>query len=54
MDGAQHDFKNIRTTGVADADGDKAFDEETFSSPESLPVSPTLPPSAVIQIMSRR
>jgi len=30
MDSKQHDFKNIRTTGVAEADGDKAFDEEAF------------------------
>ncbi len=31
MDGARHDFKNLQTTGVASDDGDKAFDEETFS-----------------------
>ena len=59
MDGAQHDFKNIRATGVANADGDKAFDEETFAGPARLssmslePALSALPASAVIQIMSR-
>ncbi len=33
MDNKRHDFKNIRTTGVADADGDKAFDAEDFGEP---------------------
>jgi len=36
MDTKQHDFKNIKTTGVPDAEGDKAFDAEEFS-PASLP-----------------
>ena len=36
MDTKKHDFKNIKTTGVADAEGDKAFDAEEFS-PASLP-----------------
>ena len=36
MDTKKHDFKNIKTTGVADAEGDKAFDAEDFS-PASLP-----------------
>ncbi len=30
MDTARHNFKDIQTTGVPDADGDKVFDEETF------------------------
>ncbi len=30
MDTTRHDFKNIRTSGVPEADGDKGFDEETF------------------------
>jgi len=30
MDTTRHDFKNIKTTGVPEADGDKGFDEETF------------------------
>jgi tRNA 2-thiocytidine biosynthesis protein TtcA len=30
MDGKRHDFKNIKTTGVASADGDMAFDAEEF------------------------
>ncbi len=31
MDAKLHDFKGIQTTGVADADGDKAFDPESFA-----------------------
>ncbi len=30
MDTTRHDFKNIKTTGVPEADVDKGFDEETF------------------------
>ena len=33
MDTSRFDFKNIKTTGVADADGDKAFDAEDFVVP---------------------
>ena len=33
MDSRHHDFKNIRITGLPSEDGDKAFDEEEFSSP---------------------
>jgi tRNA 2-thiocytidine biosynthesis protein TtcA len=33
MDTKRHDFKNIKVTGVASADGDKAFDTDTFSPP---------------------
>ena len=36
MDGKRYDFKGIQATGVASEDGDKAFDEEEFSS-SSLP-----------------
>ncbi len=36
MDAAQHNFKDIRTTGVPCLDGDKAFDQEEFPVP-SLP-----------------
>ena len=36
MDSGQHDFKNIRATGVADPEGDKGFDPEEFTTP-SLP-----------------
>jgi tRNA 2-thiocytidine biosynthesis protein TtcA len=36
MDTKRHDFKNIKTTGLADPEGDKAFDAEDFS-PASLP-----------------
>ena len=31
MDSQQHDFKNIKATGVADANGDKAFDADEFN-----------------------
>ena len=33
MDVRRHDFKGIKITGVADADGDKVFDEEPFPMP---------------------
>jgi tRNA 2-thiocytidine biosynthesis protein TtcA len=33
MDLKRHDFKNIKTTGMADEDGDKAFDAEEFTVP---------------------
>jgi tRNA 2-thiocytidine biosynthesis protein TtcA len=31
MDTKRHDFKNIKTTGLPDAEGDKAFDAEEFA-----------------------
>jgi tRNA 2-thiocytidine biosynthesis protein TtcA len=43
MDTTRFDFKNIKTTGVADVDGDKAFDTEEFA-------APTLPGLQVVQI----
>ena len=43
MDSKRHDFKGIKTTGVADPEGDKAFDAEEFT-----PAAP--PGSAVIGI----
>jgi len=43
MDSKRHDFKGIKTTGVADAEGDKAFDAEEF-------MVPALPGRAVIGI----
>ena len=30
MDASLFDFKNLKTTGVADENGDIVFDEETF------------------------
>jgi tRNA 2-thiocytidine biosynthesis protein TtcA len=33
MDNKQHDFKGIRSTGMPDPDGDKAFDAEEFFGP---------------------
>lgn len=44
MDHQRHDFKNIQITGVPDADGDKAFDEEEF------PVAATLPGLQVVTV----
>jgi tRNA 2-thiocytidine biosynthesis protein TtcA len=46
MDNKRHDFKGIKATGVADADGDKAFDAEEFHEPR-------LPGASVIGIQSR-
>ncbi len=43
MDGKCHDFRSIRTTGVANAEGDKAFDVEEF-------FGPALPGRAVIGV----
>ena len=34
MDAKLHDFKNMLTTGVPDANGDKAFDAEEFAPPQ--------------------
>ncbi|UUZ62390.1 tRNA 2-thiocytidine(32) synthetase TtcA [Polaromonas sp. P1-6] len=49
MDSKRHDFKNIKTTGVADAEGDKAFDADEFKDPFS---QPTLPGQSVISLVS--
>ncbi len=42
LDGALYDFKNARATGVADDNGDKAFDTEEFFAPAAsdLPAPP--------------
>ena len=37
LDGALYDFKGARATGVADDNGDKAFDAEDFPEPSALP-----------------
>ena len=37
LDGALYDFKGARATGVADDNGDKAFDAEEFPVPSALP-----------------
>ena len=44
LDGNLYDFKNARATGVADENGDKAFDKEEFAP------APTLPGVQVVQI----
>ncbi len=36
LDGTLHDFKTLKVTGVADVDGDKAFDAQEFA-PAALP-----------------
>ena len=45
MDSKPHDFKNLKTTGIPDENGDKAFDEEEF--PTAVP---SLPGLQVIQV----
>jgi len=37
MDARLHDFKNLKTTGVPDENGDHAFDEEEFPATAALP-----------------
>ena len=36
MDGDRYDFKGLRATGVANDEGDKAFDPEEFPAPMGL------------------
>jgi len=48
MDTKRHNFKDIKTTGVPCADGDKVFDEDEFS----LASLPSLPSLQVISIQS--
>ena len=36
-DGTIYDFRNLKVTGVASDEGDKAFDEEEFPAPSALP-----------------
>ena len=43
MDRALHDFEHLRTTGVPDADGDKAFDEESFPAASVIQLPETTP-----------
>ena len=43
MDHTKFDFKNLKSTGVASEDGDKAFDHEEFP-------MPTLPGMQVVQL----
>jgi len=46
MDAKLHNFKNLKTTGIPDEDGDKAFDAEEFPQAQR----PVLPGVQVIQI----
>jgi tRNA 2-thiocytidine biosynthesis protein TtcA len=48
MDVKRHDFKGIKTTGAPDADGDKAFDADAFSSG----LTTEIPRQSVIKIQS--
>ena len=36
MDASLHDFKNLKITGLANEDGDKAFDDESFEAPNVM------------------
>ena len=36
MDANLHDFKNLKITGLANEDGDKAFDDESFEAPNVM------------------
>ena len=38
MDHTLFDFRNLRATGIPDPEGDKAFDPETFASPDVIPL----------------
>jgi len=49
MDSKRHDFKNLKTTGVADENGDKAFDADEFPAP-ALPEPSGLAGRQVINI----
>jgi tRNA 2-thiocytidine biosynthesis protein TtcA len=48
MDHRKHDFKNITITGVPDANGDKAFDQE-----DDFPTPPTLPGLQVVKVPAK-
>ena len=37
LDATKHDFKGLKAMGQASEDGDKAFDDEEFASPPTLP-----------------
>jgi len=45
MDSRLHDFKGIHTTGVADPEGDKAFDKEELPTPPGTPQFMARPPA---------
>ncbi|WP_428983728.1 tRNA 2-thiocytidine(32) synthetase TtcA [Rhodoferax mekongensis] len=49
MDHTKHDFKNIRPTGIADENGDKAFDAEDLPTP-TLPSLSGLPGVQVVNL----
>ncbi|CAM8637938.1 MesJ tRNA(Ile)-lysidine synthase MesJ [Comamonadaceae bacterium] len=49
MDHTKHDFKNIRPTGIADENGDKAFDAEDLPAP-TLPGLAGLPGMQVVSL----
>jgi len=48
MDHTKHDFKNIKPTGIADENGDKAFDAEEF--PTAAPALSGLPGVQVVTL----
>ena len=49
MDHSKHDFKNIKPTGIADENGDKAFDAEDLPAP-ALPSLSGLPGVQVVSL----
>jgi tRNA 2-thiocytidine biosynthesis protein TtcA len=49
MDGKRHDFKGIRTTGVAEPDGDRAFDDEAFREPFATGSRAGMPGLSVVE-----
>ena len=55
MDNKRHDFKSIKATGVADEQGDKAFDAETFTDTFAPAAGnkPGLPRVSVIELNLR-
>jgi tRNA 2-thiocytidine biosynthesis protein TtcA len=41
LDGTRHDFKGLKVTGIADDEGDKAFDAPNFDALSSMPSAPS-------------
>jgi tRNA 2-thiocytidine biosynthesis protein TtcA len=52
MDTQRFDFKNVKATGVADAQGDKAFDPEPIAMPATMSVTSTTSTLSGLQIVT--
>jgi tRNA 2-thiocytidine biosynthesis protein TtcA len=50
MDGSKFDFKGLKATGIADPEGDKAFDADEFPSTSFATSMTNLMPS--LQVVS--